>query len=244
MAEQIKLSELNIYQRLAKIRKVVEIIKKNKKGYGYTYVNEEMILSKITGLMDKYQISLIPEIVAGTAKADSYQYSKTKFDKTGKPYEERVPEVMVQGDMQYTWLCNDNPEDKVVVPWFMVGSQSDASQSFGSALTYSSRYFLLKYFNVATSDDDPDEYRRRQAEAEEEEDRLIAEKIINKLHTKIQEHMAANPGDRAAIIALTKKYAKDNGKPSANYFMIEDSATASEFMKALDAEVFKKNEEE
>lgn len=34
MAEQ---EQLNIYQKLAKIRKQVEVIQKNKRGYGYTY---------------------------------------------------------------------------------------------------------------------------------------------------------------------------------------------------------------
>lgn len=56
---------LNIYQKLAKIRKPVEVIKKNRKGYGYTYVDEEEILSKITGLMGKYGVSLIPNITHG-----------------------------------------------------------------------------------------------------------------------------------------------------------------------------------
>ena len=34
MAEKIK-EELNIYQKLARIRKQVEVIKKNKEGYNY-----------------------------------------------------------------------------------------------------------------------------------------------------------------------------------------------------------------
>lgn len=45
MAEQ----NLNIYQKLAKIRKQVEVIQRNKKGYGYTYVSEDEILAKISG---------------------------------------------------------------------------------------------------------------------------------------------------------------------------------------------------
>lgn len=231
---------LNIYQKLAKIRKPVEIIKKNKKGYGYTYANEELILSKITGLMERYEVSLIPSIVPGTGHAEAYQYSKTKVDKTGKPYEEHIPEVMVTADMEWRWINNENPEDCIVVPWFMVGSQADASQSFGSALTYSTRYFLLKYFNVATSDEDPDEYRRRQAEAEAEEDRLIAEKIVNQIHEKVQEFLISNPDKRSDILALTKKYAKDNGKPSANYFVIQDPKVASELLQALESDIFKK----
>lgn len=243
MSESIQ--ELNIYQKLAKIRKPVEIIKKNKKGYGYTYVNEEMILSKITGLMEKYGVSLIPNIVHGTASVTPYQISKTKTDKTGKPFEEHTSEVLVNAEMIWRWVNNDDPSDMIEVPWYMVGSQADASQAFGSALTYASRYFLLKYFNVATSDDDPDEYRRRQAEAEAEEDRLVAEKILNGLHEKVLQHIADHPENKEAIKSITKKFAKDeNGKASANYFIITNSTTAAELLRVLETEVFNKEMKE
>lgn len=49
MAEQ-----MNIYQKLARIRKQVEVIQKNKSGYGYKYVSEDEILAKISVFMDKY----------------------------------------------------------------------------------------------------------------------------------------------------------------------------------------------
>ena len=45
MAEQ-----MNIYQKLARIRKQVEVIQKNKSGYGYKYVSEDEILAKISVL--------------------------------------------------------------------------------------------------------------------------------------------------------------------------------------------------
>ena len=57
MAEQ-----MNIYQKLARIRKQVEVIQKNKSGYGYKYVSEDEILAKISVFMDKYGLSLIPNM--------------------------------------------------------------------------------------------------------------------------------------------------------------------------------------
>ena len=38
---------MNIYQKLAKIRKQVEVIQKNKSGYNYKYVSEDEILARI-----------------------------------------------------------------------------------------------------------------------------------------------------------------------------------------------------
>ena len=45
MAEQEQIQYMNIYQKLAKVRKQAEVIQRNKKGYGYTYVSEDEILS-------------------------------------------------------------------------------------------------------------------------------------------------------------------------------------------------------
>ena len=224
---------MNIYEKLAKIRTPVAVIKKNRKGYGYTYVDEEEILAKITGLMSKLGVSLIPNIVPNSTIVEPYHYTKTKPLKDGKIYEEHVNEVMVHGDMEWIWVNNEDPNDRIIVPWAFVGSQSDASQGFGSALTYASRYFLLKYFNVATSDDDPDNWRKKQREAEDAEDMMIAEQIINTVHEMVTDHLAKNPKDRDKIIATTKKYAKENGKASANYYAITKSETATELLDAI-----------
>lgn len=235
-------SELNLYQKLAKIRKPVQVLKKNKSGYGYRYVDEEAILSKISVLMDKYEVSLIPSISPTTIVVAPHTYSKTKTTKTGNIFEEKVNEVVVQAEMVYMWVNDANPEERISVPWMMVGSQSDASQAFGSALTYSNRYFLLKYFGIATSDSDPDEFRRRQKEAEDEENRLIVKAVVDQIHSFVTKHLADHPEDRELVLEITKKYVKEKGKPSANYYAIKDVETATALNTAL-REEFKTGEE-
>lgn len=222
---------MNIYQKLAKIRKPVEVLQKNKSGYGYKYVTEDVILSKITGLMDKLGVSLVPNIVKGTTVVEPYGYSKTKSTKDGKIYEEKVNEILIHCDMEWHWVNNENPDDRVVVPWAMVGQQSDASQAFGSGLSYASRYFMLKYFNVATSDDDPDNWRSAQKEAENAENREIASQIIERVHAIVTNYLEENPNDKTAVIEVVKKYAKTKGgKASANYYDIEDPVVASSLL--------------
>lgn len=223
-------ASLNLYQKLAKIRKPAEVIKKNKRGYGYTYVDEEEILSKITGLMAKYEVSLIPKIVPGTAKVEPYTYVKTKAAKDGKVINENVNEVIVHADMEWIWVNDANPEERIVVPWILVGSQADVSQSFGSALTYSSRYFLLKYFNIATSEDDPEQYRKRQAEAADTEDKLIAEHITEEIHAMVTKFVAEHPDQKSAVVTIVKKYVKDG-----NYLSIKQSAIATGLLNDLKA---------
>lgn len=225
MAENL----MNIYQKLAKIRKHVEVMKRNTSGYGFKYTNEESILAKITVFMEKYDLSLVPGIVQGTTVVEPYSYKKTKTTAKGVIYEENVNDVLVYADTTWTWVNNESPDERVVVPWSMVGQQSDASQSFGSGLTYSSRYFLLKYFNISTSNDDPDAFRKKQKEAEAEEDALIASQILQSVDTYIKNYLGSHSEKREEIIQLVKKYVK-----SGDYFLIKESALAAKLLQDIE----------
>ena len=218
MAEQ----NLNIYQKLAKIRKQVEVIQRNKKGYGYTYVSEDEILAKISGFMDKYNLSLIPSVIHSSAVVAPYHTKKTN---KGEIYEENVNEVLVSADMVFTWVNNENPDERVDVPWILVGHQSDGSQSFGSGLSYAMRYFLLKFFNIATPDDDPDKWRSKQKAAGAAEDKMIAEEIIASFDTMVKEFLASNQDKTEEVKKFVAKYVK-----GGNYFAITESVLASKLL--------------
>lgn len=230
--------ELNIYQKLAKIRKQVEVMRKDTKAYGYNYVKEEDILAKITAFMERYDLSLVPTIVPGSTEVNPYSYKKTKTTQKGDIYEENVNEVLVSADMVWTWVNNNNPEERITIPWTMVGQQSDASQSFGSGLTYSSRYFLLKYFNISTSNDDPDKWRSKQREAEAAEDKMIAAQIIEQIDKTIKAFLAGNADKREEVKALVQRYVK-NG----DYFAITESTLAARLLADI-KDSFKLNDEE
>lgn len=231
MAEQ---APMNIYQKLAEVRRQVEVLKKNKAGYGYRYVDEEEILSRISVFMTKYGLSLIPGIVPGTTKVEQYHYIKTKSTKSGEIFDEHKNEILVSADTTFTWVNNDNPDERIVVPWTLIGQQEDASQSFGSGLTYSSRYFLLKYFNIATSEDDPDAFRTKQKNAERDEDRRTAESIVQKLDESIRAFLSDNPDKAADVKKLAATYVK-----GGNYTAIKESKVAAKLYADFKKEFLK-----
>ena len=217
---------LNLYERLAKIRKQVEVIQRNKAGYGYKYVSEDEILAKVTGFLDKYKLSLIPSIVPNSAVIAPYHTKKTKSTAKGQFYEENVNEVLVHADMVFTWVNNDRPQERLDVPWLLVGHQSDGSQSFGSGLSYAMRYFLLKFFNIATPDDDPDKWRSKQKAASAAEDKLIAEEIVHTIDAEIKAFLSAHPERAEDVKKLVATYAK-----GGDYFAIKAPAVASKLLQ-------------
>lgn len=137
---------MNLYQKIIEVRKVADGFTKDTKGYGYDYVSGNQILNKIKDKMNEVGLILQPSAQVGEHQLFCYTNSKGQ-DKV---------DIQVWGNMSYTWINAENPEEREVVSWAYYGQQDDISKSFGSALTYSERYFLLKYFGLPTDEDDPD----------------------------------------------------------------------------------------
>ena len=56
--------------------------------------------------------------------------------------------------MKFTWIDVENGEKDEI--FFGANGQNDWDKGVGSALTYAERYFLLKFFHIATDEDDID----------------------------------------------------------------------------------------
>jgi hypothetical protein len=137
---------MNLYQKIVEVRKSIDGFSKDKRGFGYDYVSGNQILGAIRGKMDELGLILVPSTQSGPHETFHYTNEKGK-EKT---------DMVVKGDMAYTWINADNPEEKYTTAWAYYGQQDDVSKAFGSALTYSERYYLLKFFGIPTDADDPD----------------------------------------------------------------------------------------
>lgn len=219
-------TKLNLVQKLAKIRAISDVVSKEKKGFNYTYADITTILANITAGMKKYGVSLIPSIVPGTADVNQNVVVNTKFDKTGKAYDNTATEMLVKAEMVFKWVNDEDPTDCIEVPWFVTGSQSDPSQALGSGLTYCTRYFLCNYFQIAQSDSDVDTYRSKQKAAEVSEDKAIAEGIIEKFDLILKQFLADNPSKTDEVKKFTSKFAKNS-----NYLAIKEPELAAKLLE-------------
>ncbi|PFZ02320.1 recombinase [Bacillus wiedmannii] len=137
---------MNLWQKLVEIRKDIDVFSKDGKSYGYSYVTGSQVLHKIKQKMDELGVILSPRM--GSHKNWVHEYKNGK----GKD----VKDFVIESEGSYVWINSDKPEEREEVPWKFFGQQDDASKAFGSALTYSERYFLLKFFGVPTDEDDAD----------------------------------------------------------------------------------------
>lgn len=144
---------MNIYQKLVKIRESLDVFVKdadtsseyNKRGY--KYVSGSQILEKMKTKMNEYGVILRPNL--------SPDFALTQFEVTDK-YGKTRDNYQYTNVMTYTFINADDPEDREEILWFLTGVQDDPSKAFGSALTYSERYFLLKYFGIPTDEESPE----------------------------------------------------------------------------------------
>lgn len=137
--------KLNLYQKIVKVRESVCGLSKDKDSYDYSYVSGNQILKAVKETMNEYNLLLVPSSRAGEWTTYDYTTSKGK-EKT---------DFVVWGSMQYVWIDGDTGES-LPVEWAYYGQQDDISKAYGSALTYSERYFWLKVLGLPTDDDDPD----------------------------------------------------------------------------------------
>lgn len=220
------INQLNIYQKLAKIRMIADVAAKDKRGYNYSYADITQILAKVTAGMNRYGVTLIPSIVHDSFDVQKTEIHNTKFTKSGEKYDDVSTEMVVKADMEFKWVNNDNPDEVIIVPWVMTGSQADPSQATGSGLTYCTRYFLSNYFQIAQKDvKDVDDYRSKQKEAEMAERRAIAASIIEEFDVLVKKYLSDHQDKADEIKKFIAKYIK-----SGNYFNINEPEMAAKLL--------------
>ena len=140
--------QLNLYQKIADVKANIEGFTKDTKGYNYSYVSGSQVLHRIRNKMIEHNLLLVPyteneEIIETTnAKGKTEHIFKLK--------------------LTYKWINADNPQEVLEVPFFAVGQQDDVSKAHGTALTYAERYFLMKFFNIPTDEDDADAKQKQE----------------------------------------------------------------------------------
>ena len=152
--------KLNLFQKIADVKANIDGFTKDTKGYNYSYVSGSQILHKIRNKMIENNLLLVPK----TSEENYQQVQVTRFNQKAKR-EVTTSEFVVEMKLTYVWINADNPEERLEVPFYSVGQQDDVSKAHGTGLTYAERYFLMKFFNIPTDEDDADAKQKRETYA-------------------------------------------------------------------------------
>jgi len=136
--KQSKEKPLNLYQKLVEIRKCVDYVQKDSKGYNYKYAKESSILMAIRPKMDELGVFLEVDMIS---------------------LEQTMDNKCLVAKFEFTWVNAEDPEEKISKTIILQDLGLDVKK-VGGLMTYASRYFLLKTFQIPTDEDDPDKMRK------------------------------------------------------------------------------------
>ena len=138
----------NLYQKLLTIQQKINGLGKDKATFNYKYVTGDKLLGEVKPMMNDLGLILKQEVLSIKNTRQDYQ------TKNGSK-----SEILSKVMMQFTWIDTETGEKDVNS--FGANGQNDWEKGLGSALTYAERYFLLKYFHIATDEDDIDNDQRQ-----------------------------------------------------------------------------------
>ena len=172
--EETKQIKKNIYQKLLDVQKEILGLSKDKKtggnGFaGYEYVTGNKLLSYLKPILNKQGLILKQEVVKVEKERIDY-YLKNGNGKS---------EILYSVWQKFTWIDTETGERDENE--FFASGMNEWEKGLGSALTYAERYFLLKYFHIATDEDDidnPDRKPEPKPEKKEESKKEFGNKIL------------------------------------------------------------------
>ena len=143
-----------LYQKLVILQKAVRRLAPDAQGgsdsAGYRYVSGSKVLDIVRPKMDELGLLLVPQV-------DSIENERIDYQVKSGAKSEILTKVM----MTFTWI---DAESGFTLPVkFGANGQNGWDKGLGSALTYAERYFLLKFFHIATDEDDVDALKKEDA---------------------------------------------------------------------------------
>ena len=134
-------ASLNIYQRINEVRKAVNYVKKNSNVQGqYKAVSHDDVTAMVRNELIKHGIIVIPDLVDSAI-------TPIGNTKSGAPV------IRYSGRYLVRFINADNPEDMFSVS-LDAHANDHGDKSPGKAVSYVSKYALLKIFNIETGEDD------------------------------------------------------------------------------------------
>jgi len=159
-------TKMNIYQKLLIIQQTVIGLGKDKSAFNYKYVTGDKVIGEIKPLMNSLGLLLKQEVLS--IENTRQDYATKNGNKS---------EILSKVMMKFTWVdCETEQKDENL---FGANGQNDWDKGCGSAYTYAERYFLLKYFHIATDEDDIDNDERKTTAPVQIQEPTVDAKVAN-----------------------------------------------------------------
>ena len=137
---------MNIYQRLNEVRKLVRYIKKDKEvGGKYWAVTHDNVTAEVREHLITNGIMIVPQII------------KSQVVPSGMTTAKGHPIIRYEATFNVEFVNCDEPTDKVSVI-MESHAMDEGDKAPGKAISYVTKYAMLKLFSIETGDDEESRY--------------------------------------------------------------------------------------
>lgn len=230
---------MNIYEKLIEVRKTVPYLQKENEGQQYKYVSSSQTLATVTAKMNDLGLLLVPSVIGKEVSSSAIEYT----DKYGMP--KRTITYFTELSMTFTWINAEKPDEKIVCPWYGQGVDIAGEKGVGKAMTYAEKYFLLKFFNIATDKDDPDAFQEKHGDDPKPKDKPAPKpatqptKPDGATDAQIKRIFATAKEANVSTDDLKKMMDENTGKTSTKELTTKEAAALIDFLTALKGTVIK-----
>lgn len=195
---------MNIYQRINEVRKAIGYVQKDKAvstgGGSYKAVTHDAVTGMVRAALIEHGVVIVPSVVSSVFNAKEPEAKQRLYEAT----------------FQIEFVNMDEPTDRIVTQQ-TAHALDNGDKAPGKAMSYATKYAILKLFNIETGEDEESRYQQEEydfagaltkAEATESVD--IARAVIMEAKQK-----AIDSKDRAALDAVKsveKRLAEKFGK--------------------------------
>ena len=199
---------MNIYQRINEVRKAIGYVQKDKAvstgGGSYKAVTHDAVTGMVRAALIEHGVVIVPSVVSSVFNAKEPEAKQRLYEAT----------------FQIEFVNMDEPTDRIVTHQ-TAHALDNGDKAPGKAMSYATKYAILKLFNIETGESDESIYQQDEydfavalTKAESTESVDIARSLIMEAKQK-----AIDSKDRAALdavksveIRLTEKFGKKHTK--------------------------------
>lgn len=193
------MATLNIYQRINEVRKAIGYVQKDKSvstgGGSYKAVTHDAVTGMVREALIKHGVVIVPSVVSAVFH----------------PKEPEAKQRLYEATFQVEFVNMDEPADRIVTQQ-NAHALDNGDKAPGKAMSYATKYAILKLFNIETGEDEESRYQQEEFDVVGAVDYILASTSLAEVKMRYEQRykMAADYKDKDAMKAIIS--AKDKMK--------------------------------
>lgn len=203
---------MNIYQRINEVRKAIGYVQKDKDvGFGkssYRAVTHDAVTGMVRSALIEHGIVIVPSVISATFHPAEMV---TSLGDDGKEHTLTAKQRLYEATFQIEFVNVENPEDRIVTQQ-TAHALDNGDKAPGKAMSYATKYAILKLFNIETGEDEESRYQQDEFDVNPMLEEILACEKLDTLQATYKKYYkeAEDAKNREAVKLIIK--AKDKRK--------------------------------